>query len=51
MSISSDKRWDAILESQRDTIMRGYGEVLQSLDKSSHVASAQLVGPVIKPVA
>ena len=38
-----EKRWDAIPESQRDGIMREYGELLQSLDKSGrHLSIAQL---------
>jgi len=38
-----EKRWEAIPESQRNGIMRKYGELLQSLDKSGHhLASAQL---------
>jgi len=40
-----EKQWEKIPESQRDGIMRGYGVLLQDLDKSGHhVASAQL-GP------
>jgi hypothetical protein len=38
-----EKRWEAIPESQRDQIMRAYGEFLQSLDKGGqHLASAKL---------
>ena len=38
-----EKRWEAIPELQRDGIMREYGELMQSLDKSGlHLASAQL---------
>ena len=38
-----EKRWEAIPESQRNGIMREYGELLQSLDTSGqHLASAQL---------
>ena len=39
----NEKRWNEIPESQRAGIMREYGELLQSLDKSGqHLASAQL---------
>jgi len=38
-----EKRWEEIPESQRNGIMREYGELLQSLDRSGrHLASAQL---------
>ena len=38
-----EKRWEAIPESQRNGIMRQYGELLQSLDRSGHhLASAKL---------
>ena len=38
-----EKRWEEIPESQRNGIMREYGELLQSLDKSGqHLASARL---------
>jgi len=38
-----EKRWEKIPESQRNGIMREYGELLQSLDTSGqHLASAQL---------
>lgn len=38
-----EKRWDAIPDSRRDAIMREYGELLKSLDKSGrHLASAKL---------
>ena len=38
-----EKRWKAIPEVQRGGIMREYGELLQSLDRSGrHLASAQL---------
>jgi hypothetical protein len=38
-----EKRWQAIPESQRAGIMREYGALLQSLDKSGrHLASAKL---------
>ena len=38
-----EKRWEEIPESQRNGIMREYGELLQSLDTSGqHLASAQL---------
>lgn len=38
-----EKRWNQIPESQRDGIMREYGELLRSLDKSGHhLAGAQL---------
>jgi hypothetical protein len=38
-----EKRWEAIPESQRDGIMREYGELLQRLDKSGrHLASGKL---------
>jgi len=31
-----EKQWEEIPESQRDGIMREYGELVQSLDKSGH---------------
>ena len=38
-----EKQWEAIPESQRDTIMRDYGELIGSLDRSGHhLASAKL---------
>ena len=38
-----EKQWKAIPESQRDTIMREYGELMESLDRSGHhLAGAQL---------
>ena len=38
-----EKQWEEIPESQRNGIMREYGELLQSLDTSGqHLASAQL---------
>ena len=38
-----EKRWEAIPEAQRGGIMRKYGELLESLDRSGqHLASAQL---------
>jgi len=38
-----EKRWEAIPDSQRDAIMRDYGEFLKSLDKGGHhLASAKL---------
>ena len=38
-----EKRWQEIPESQRGRIMREYGALLQSLDKSGqHLSSAQL---------
>ena len=38
-----EKRWNAIPEAQRGGIMREYGELIQSLDRSGqHLASAQL---------
>ena len=38
-----EKRWEAIPESQRDAIMREYGELVQSLDQSGHhLAGARL---------
>ena len=38
-----ETRWEEIPESQRDGIMREYGALIQSLDKSGHhLASAQL---------
>ena len=38
-----ETRWEAIPESQRDGIIREYGELVQSLDKSGHhLASARL---------
>ena len=38
-----EKQWEKIPESQRDGIMREYGELMQSLDKSGHhLASAKL---------
>jgi len=38
-----EKRWKEIPESKRGGIMREYGELLQSLDRSGrHLASAQL---------
>jgi len=40
-----EKRWDAIPNSQRDGIMREYGELLRGLDVSGqHLASGQLQG-------
>jgi hypothetical protein len=43
MCCFDEKRWEKIPESQRDGIMREYGALLQSLDKSGHhVTSAQL---------
>ena len=38
-----EKRWHAIPEAQRDGIMRDYGALIQSLDRSGHhLASAKL---------
>ena len=38
-----EKQWDEIPESQRDAIMREYGELVQSLDQSGHhLAGARL---------
>jgi hypothetical protein len=38
-----EKRWEEIPEAQRDRIMREYGELLRSLDRSGqHLASGQL---------
>jgi hypothetical protein len=38
-----EKEWDAIPESQRGRIMRDYGELMRSLDKSDqHLGSARL---------
>jgi hypothetical protein len=38
-----EKQWEQIPESQRDGIMREYGELMQSLDKSGHhLAGAKL---------
>jgi hypothetical protein len=38
-----EKRWEALPESRRDTIMREYGELIERLDKSGcHLASGQL---------
>jgi hypothetical protein len=38
-----EKRWDSIPESQRDLIMREYGELLRGLDTSGqHLASGRL---------
>ena len=38
-----EKQWEKIPESQRDGIMREYGELMQSLDKSGHhLAGAKL---------
>lgn len=38
-----EKQWEKIPESQRDGIMREYGTLIQSLDKSGHhLAGAQL---------
>ena len=38
-----EKRWQAIPEAQRNGIMRDYGALLQSLDRSGrHLASAKL---------
>ena len=38
-----EKRWDAIPESQRNGIMRAYGELMKSLDESGrHLASGKL---------
>ena len=38
-----EKQWEEIPESQRDTIMREYGELLQSIDLSGHhLASGKL---------
>ena len=38
-----EKQWEAIPESQRDTIMREYGELIESLDQSGHhVAGGKL---------
>ena len=43
MCCIEEKLWEEIPESQRDGIMREYGELLQSLDKSGHhLSSAQL---------
>jgi len=43
MCCIEEKLWEEIPESQRDGIMREYGELLQGLDKSGqHLASAQL---------
>jgi hypothetical protein len=39
----NEKQWDAIPDSQRDRIIREYGELMQSLDKSGqHLAGARL---------
>jgi hypothetical protein len=39
-----EKRWEQLSGSQRGEIMREYGELMQSLDRSgSHLASAQLL--------
>lgn len=39
----NEKQWDAIPEPQRGSIMRDYGALLQSLDRSGHhLASAKL---------
>jgi hypothetical protein len=38
-----EKQWEKIPESQRDGIMREYGELMRSLDKSGHhLAGAKL---------
>jgi len=38
-----EKQWEAMPDSQRDGIMRDYGELLKSLDESGHhLASAKL---------
>ena len=38
-----EKQWEAIPDARRGGIMREYGELLQSLDRSGqHLASAQL---------
>lgn len=38
-----EKQWEAIPESRREAVMREYGEVIRSLNKSGrHLASAQL---------
>ena len=38
-----EKRWNEIPESQRDRIMREYGELIQSLDQiGQHLAGARL---------
>ena len=38
-----EKQWEAIPESQRDTIMREYGELIESLEQSGHhLAGAKL---------
>jgi len=40
----NEKQWEEIPESQRDTIMREYGELVQNLDKSGHLEVRQLEG-------
>ena len=43
MCCIEEKLWEEIPESQRDGIMREYGELLQSLDKSGqHLATGKL---------
>ena len=43
MCCFDERRWEEIPESQRDEIMRDYGALLQSLDKSGqHVATGKL---------
>jgi hypothetical protein len=43
MCCIEEKLWEAIPQSQRDGIMREYGELLRSLDESGHhLSSAQL---------
>ena len=43
MCCFDEKRWGAIPESQRHAIMRDYGELLRSLDRSGqHLSSGQL---------
>jgi hypothetical protein len=41
-----EKRWAQLPDSQRDSIMRDYGELLQSLDRSGQLLSSAKLKPV-----
>ena len=47
MCCFDEKQWDALPESQRDTIMRDYGQVVQDLVASGHY----LAGAKLHPTA
>ena len=47
MCCFEEKKWDAIPESQRDTIMRNYGNVIQGLVESGQY----LAGAKLRPTA